>query len=169
MCAILTLITSDPLCSLWIPGCWACTVPADRYGGKGGHPRCHPGREWRSGPDCHLCGHLRGSSDSTRSRKQLHDMARRVLMEQQRSTSACSWTCNVVRMQCYHFFLKKNLVNDETWERSIFLFCFHFFPLVNCWIHHQPDVAKWKCSQRTSMILPKSTVFFQVVFITRRT
>lgn len=40
------------------PGCWACPIPADRHGGEGRNPRCHPGREWRSGPDSLLCGHL---------------------------------------------------------------------------------------------------------------
>lgn len=70
------------------PGCWACPIPADRHGGEGRHPRCHPGREWRSGPDSLLCGHLRKYLIGMQPRTVPSNMTWQVLMEQQRSKDA---------------------------------------------------------------------------------
>lgn len=40
-------------------GCWVGPRPAGWHRGERGHPRCHPWRQRRGCPDCHLCCHLR--------------------------------------------------------------------------------------------------------------
>lgn len=82
-------------------------------------------------------------SGSTQPRTLLYGMAWQVSMEQRRSTIAYSWTSNPVRK----LFLRKT--EGHWWNTGKKLFSFFpFFP-ANCSIHDQPDVAKWKCSQRT--------------------
>lgn len=53
-----------------VPGCWDGPSPAGRHGSKGGHPRCHPGRKRRGGPDCHICGHLKAQFRLTQATHQ---------------------------------------------------------------------------------------------------
>lgn len=76
------LVFASPLMNT---GCWACPIPADRHGGEGRHPRCHPGGEWRSGPDSLLRGHLREHLIDMQPRTVPSNMTWQVLMEQQRS------------------------------------------------------------------------------------